>query len=57
MNILIKYQWKESIYNIKVENPNGKNTGITKILLNGNEVENNIKLDGTRNIYNINVIM
>lgn len=53
----IKYQWKESIYNIKVENPNGKNTGITKILLNGNEVENNIKLDGTRNIYNINVIM
>jgi len=53
----IKYKWKESIYNIKIQNPEGKNTGVTKVLLNENEVENEIKLDGTRNVYNIMVIM
>lgn len=53
----IKYKWKESIYNINIKNPNGKNSGITEIRLNGNKVDNCIKLDGTRNIYNIDVIM
>ena len=53
----INYKWKDSIYNIKVQNPNGKNTGVTKVILDGNEVENKIKLDGTRNIYNIQVII
>lgn len=53
----IKYKWKESIYNIKIENPDSKTTGVTKVLLDGNEVENKIKLDGTRNIYNICVII
>lgn len=54
---IINYKWKDSIYNITVKNPNGKNIGIEKVLLNGNQVENKIKLDGTRNIYNIEVIM
>ena len=53
----IKYKWKDSLYNIKVKNPNGKNTGVSKILLNENEVQNGIKLDGTRNEYDISVIM
>ena len=53
----IKYKWKESIYNIKVKNPDGKNKGITKIILNDKEVENKIKLDGKRNVYNIEVIL
>lgn len=53
----INYKWGESIYNIKVLNPNGKNTGVEKVLLNGNEVENKIKLDGTRNVYNIEILM
>ena len=56
----IKYQWKESIYNITVKNSDGKNTfedGISKVLLNGNEVENLIKLDGSRNSYQIEVRM
>jgi len=53
----IQYKWKESIYNIKIKNPEGKNTGITRITLNGSEIENNIKLDGSRNVYNIEVIM
>ena len=30
---------KNSIYNIVVKNPNGKNTGVTKILVNGKEIE------------------
>lgn len=53
----IQYKWKESIYNIIVKNPNEKNKGITKIKINGEETENRIKLDGTRRIYNIEVIM
>ncbi len=53
----IQYRWKESIYNIKVNNAEGKNTGVKKVILNGVEVENKIKLDGERNVYNINVIM
>ena len=53
----IQYKWKESIYNIKVKNPNSKNTGITKIICNNEEVENKIKLDGNRKVYNIEAIM
>ena len=53
----IQYKWKDINYNIRVENPNGKNTGVTKVFLNGNEVENNIKLDADGNIYNVKVIM
>ncbi len=56
-NYKIKYRWKESIYNIEIENPNGKNTGVEKVLLNGDEVENSIKLDGSNSIYEIKVIM
>ena len=53
----IRYKWKESIYNIKIKNPDGKNTGIKKVILIGNEVKNSIKLDGSRNVYNVEVIM
>ena len=53
----IKYKWKESLYNIKFQNLNGKNEGVSKVLLNGNVVENGIKLDGTRNVYNVEVIL
>lgn len=53
----IQYKWKESIYHIKIKNPEGKNTGVSKVILNGKEVENRIKLDGSRNIYQIEVIM
>ena len=53
----IQYKYKESIYNIQVLNPEGKNTGVTKVIVNGKEVENKIKLDGKRNIYTIEVIM
>ncbi len=54
----IRYQYQESIYHINIKNLNGKNKfeeGNSKILLNGNKVENLIKLDGSRNIYQIEV--
>lgn len=54
----IKYKYKESIYNIKVQNPNSKNTGIEKFLLNNIEIpEKKIKLINDGKIYNIDIIM
>ena len=54
---LIRYKWGKSIYNIKIKNPNQKNTGVEKVFLNGNEVANGIRLDGNNRIFNIEVIM
>ena len=54
---LMRYKWKDSIYNIKVINTNQKNTGVEKVLLNGEEVDNKIKLDGSNKVYNIEVYM
>ena len=54
---LMRYKWKDSIYNIKVMNQNQKNTGVEKVLLNGEEVENKIKLDGSNKVYHIEVYM
>ena len=52
----IKYRWKNSFYNISVKNPNGKNYGVEKVLVNGKETENNIKLQDN-GVFNIEVIM
>ena len=54
---LIRYKWGKSIYNIKIKNPNQKNTGVEKVFLNGNEVVNGIRLDGNNRIFNVEVIM
>ncbi len=54
---LMRYKWKDSIYNIKVMNQNQKNTGVEKVLLNGEEVDNKIKLDGSNRVCNIEVFM
>ena len=55
---LIKYKYGKSVYNIKVTNPNGKNTGVEKFLLNGNEIfEKSIKLDDSGGIFDIEVII
>ena len=51
----IDYLYGNSVYHIIVENPNGKNTGVSKIVLNGKEVENEIKLDKSGGIYNIEI--
>ncbi len=59
----IKYRWKNSFYNIAVKNPNGKNTGVSKIIVNGKEIEkegdsesNYIKLQ-ENGIFNVEVWM
>lgn len=56
----VKYKWKESIYNITVKNPNSKNNfekEKSEVFLSGNKVENLIKLDGSKKIYDIEVIL
>ena len=50
----IHYKWKNGIYNIIVKNPDGKNSGVNKVLLNGVEVENNIKLEDN-GVYQVEV--
>jgi len=53
----IRYKWQDSVYNIKVTNPNGKNIGVTKVMVNGNKVENAIPLDGSGKIFTVEVEM
>ena len=52
----IKYKWKNTLYNIKVEN-NNKNTEVSKVYLDGVEVENNIKLEDRNTVHNVRVVM
>ena len=54
---LIRYKWGKSIYNIKIKNPNQKNTGVEKVFLNGRLSSKGIRLDGNNGIYNVEVIM
>lgn len=54
----IRYKFGESIYNIIVKNPNGKNTGLDKFIFNGDEIsEKCIKLINDGNINEIEIIM
>lgn len=54
----IRYKFKESIYNIKVKNENGKNKGVEKVILNGNVVEDGkIKLEEKAGLNEIEVFM
>ena len=53
----IRYKFGDSVYNITIKNPSQKNSGVTKVLLNDNEVENRIPLDGSGKIFNIEVII
>ena len=55
---MVKYKFKNTIYNIKVRNPNNKQTGITSFKLNGQEIENKqIKLIDDGRINEIEVVM
>ena len=54
---IIRYKFGQSIYNIHVSNLNGKNTGVSKVILDGNESENSIILDGSGKIVNIEIEM
>ena len=53
----IKYKFGNSIYNINIKNPDGKNTGVSKVFVNGVEHENKIILDGSGKVFNVEVIM
>ena len=54
----MRYRFGKSIYNIKILNPNGKNTGVEKFLLNGQEIEQKyIKLIDDGKINEIEIIM
>lgn len=54
----IRYRYKNSIYNIKVKNENGKNTGVEHFFVNGKEIpEKEIRLNGDEGIYEIEVEM
>ena len=53
----IKYKFGNSIYNINVKNPDGKNTGVSKVFVNGVEHENKIILDGSGKVFNVEIIM
>ena len=54
----IRYKYGNTIYNIKVKNPNGKNIGVEKFILNGKEIlDKEIKLIDDESINEIEIIM
>lgn len=54
----IRYQYKSSVYDIKIKNPEGKMTGVSKFIVNGEEIqEKKIKLIDNGKIYEIEVIL
>jgi len=54
----IRYKYKNTIYNISVKNPNGKNTGCEEFAVNGEEKEErSIRLVDDGKIYYIEVEM
>lgn len=57
-NITIKYKYGRSIYNIKIKNPNRRNTGIRYFKINGEEIkEKEIKLIDDGKIYDLEIEM
>ena len=53
----IRYKYENSIYNIKVKNPNSKNVGVENFILNGEEIkEKQIKLE-KNGIYEVEIII
>ena len=54
----IRYKYETTIYNIKVKNPNNKNTGVEKFILNGSEIEDKkIRIQDDGKVYDIEIIM
>ena len=52
----IRYKFERSIYNIKISNSE-ENNGKIKVVLDGKEYKNEIQLDGSGKIFNIEVII
>ncbi len=54
----IRYEYETSVYNIKIKNPNGKNTGVEKFICNGEEIEKKcVKLIDNGKINEIEITM
>ncbi len=53
----MRYKWGNTLYNIVVENPEGKNTGISKIMIDNVEVKNAIRLEENKGIVNVVAVM
>lgn len=54
----IRFRFGDSLYKIKVSNPNGKNTGVEKFLIDNNEIASReIKLQSSGGVFNIDIIM
>lgn len=54
----IKYKHGNSIYNIHVSNPNGKNNTVESFKLNGQEIlSKKIELNSKGGVYNIDILM
>lgn len=52
----IHLKWKNSVYHVTVKNPEGKNTEVKQVLLDGHEVENAIRLE-ENGVYQVEVIL
>ena len=50
----IRYKWKNSVYNINIKNPNNKNSGVEKVVINGVVSKNKIRLEDY-GVFNIEV--
>ena len=54
----IKYKHGNSVYNIHVSNPNGKNNTVQSFKLNGQEMpDKKIELNSAGGVYNIEILM
>ena len=54
----IKYKHGNSVYNIHVSNPNGKNNTVESFKLNGKEIpDKKIELNSADGVYNIEILM
>ncbi len=54
----VRYKFGESVYNIRVKNPNGRSNTIEKVILNGNIVEEQrIQLNSKSGVNEVEVIM
>ena len=54
----IKYKHGNSVYNIHVSNPNGKNNTVQSFKLNGQEIpDKKIELNSAGGVYSIEILM
>ena len=54
----VRYKWKNTLYNILVENPNGNEIGVKKIVIDGIEqMSNEIRLQENVGVINVEVFL